>query len=70
MAKLKSISEKILEENTQMRHHYQQRTEDIRKIATTISINMNEEIEDINHMTHMTKNHNYAIVKNVEKVKR
>ena len=53
-----------------MKNHYQQRTEDIRKIVTTMGINMNEQIEDINHMTHITKNHNYGIVKNVEKVKR
>jgi hypothetical protein len=48
-----------------MKQHYQQRTEDIRKIVATMSINMNEEIEDITHMIHMTKNHNFAIVKNI-----
>lgn len=53
-----------------MKQHYQQRTEDIRKIVATMSINMNEEIEDITHMIHMTKNHNFAIVKNIEMTKK
>ena len=35
-----------------------------------MSINMNEEIEDICHMIHMTKNHNFAIVKNIEMTKK
>ena len=35
-----------------------------------MSINMNEEIEDISHMIHMTKNHNFAIVKNIEMTKK
>jgi hypothetical protein len=52
-----------------MRSHYQQRTSDVKKIIDTISMNMNEEHEDLNHMVHMTKTHNYTIVKQIEQSK-
>jgi len=49
-----------------MRKHYSARTSDIKKIIETISINTNEEINDVNHQSFLLKESNCILVKKIE----
>jgi hypothetical protein len=49
-----------------MRKHYSARTSDIKKIIETISINTNEEINDVNHQSFLLRESNCILVKKIE----
>ena len=49
-----------------MRKHYSARTSDIKKIIETISINTNEETNDVNHQSFLLKESNCILVKKIE----
>lgn len=66
MLLLQKLSQQLLLENQQMRKHYSARTGDIKKIIQTISINTNEEINDVNHQSFLLKESNCILVKNIE----
>jgi hypothetical protein len=44
---------------------YHQRTNDIKKLIDTITINTNEEYNDLSHQIHLTKSCNEAAVKKI-----
>ena len=66
MLLLQKLSQQLLVENQQMRKHYSARTGDIKNIIQTISINTNEEINDVNHQSFLLKESNCILVKNIE----
>lgn len=66
MTQLQKLSQQLLQENQQMRKHYSARTGDIKKIIETISINTNEEINDVNHQSFLLKESNCILVKKIE----
>lgn len=66
MAELHKLSQGLLQENQQLRKHHAMRTQDIRKLIETISINTNEEISDVNHQSFLLKESNHALVKKIE----
>lgn len=66
MSQLHKLSHQLLEQNQQMRKHYSARTGDIKKIIQTISINTNEETNDVNHQSFLLKESNCILVKKIE----
>lgn len=66
MTTLHKLSQTLLAENQQLRRHYVARTSDIKKLIETISINTNEEVNDVTHQTFLIKESNCAIVKHIE----
>lgn len=66
MSQLQKLSQQLLQQNQQMRKHYSARTSDIKKIIETISINTNEEINDVNHQSFLLKESNCILVKKIE----
>jgi hypothetical protein len=65
MQQLSRLSQDLLAENQQLRKHHSLRTQDIRKLIETISINTHEEITDINHQSFLLKESNHALVKKI-----
>lgn len=65
MTTLHKLSQLVLTENQQLRRHYCGRTSDIKKLIETITINTNEEINDVNHQSFLVKESNCLIVKQI-----
>jgi FtsZ-binding cell division protein ZapB len=65
MGELHKLSQSLLSENQQLRKHHSLRTQDIRKLIETISINTHEEIGDINHQSFLLRESNHALVKKI-----
>ena len=65
MSTLQKLSQRVLTENQQLRKHYSARTADIKKIIETISINTNEETNDITHQSFLMRESNCALVKQI-----
>lgn len=65
MTTLHKLSQLVLTENQQLRRHYCCRTSDIKKLIETITINTNEEINDVNHQSFLVKESNCLIVKQI-----
>jgi hypothetical protein len=66
MQKLNQLAQGLLAENQQLRKHHAMRTQDIRKLIETISINTHEETTDINHQAFLLRESNHALVKKIE----
>lgn len=66
MALLHKLSQMILTENQQLRRHYCARTSDIKKLVETISINSNEEANDVTHQSFLLRESNTTLVKQIE----
>ncbi len=66
MQKLGQLAQNLLAENQQLRTHHALRTQDIRKLIETISINTHEELSDLNHQAFLLKESNHALVKKIE----
>lgn len=65
MQRLGQLAQNLLAENQQLRRHHALRTQDIRKLIETISINTHEEISDLNHQAFLLRESNHALVKNI-----
>ena len=66
MKNLHQISNNLLEENKQLRKHYCERTQDIKKLVETITINSNQDYSDIEHQNHLYRESNIFLVKKIE----
>jgi hypothetical protein len=60
------LAQSLLAENQQLRTHHGLRTQDIRKLIETISINTHEELSDLNHQAFLLRESNHALVKKIE----
>ena len=66
MATLNVLSRQLLGENEELRRHYAARTQDIRRLIETISINTHEETNDARHEAFLVKESNIALAKKIE----
>lgn len=70
MKVLARVAKELLEENQQLRTHHRLRTQDIRRLIETISLNTHEDLSDLTHQCFLLKESNHALVKNIETLMR
>ena len=65
MEKLEQLSVNLVQENEELRSHYHNRTDDIKKLTHTMTINTNENYSDIRHLIATFRNRNGAMIRNI-----
>lgn len=68
MKQLEDISLARMKENEDLRFHYHTRTDDIKKVTNTMTINTNENFSDTKHLISTFKNRNCSLIRNIEKL--
>jgi hypothetical protein len=56
----------LLAENLRMRSHYYQRSNDLQAFIETLKINLGSEITDITHESHLLREGNCLLFKNIQ----
>ena len=68
MKQLEEISLAKMKENENLRFHYHTRTDDIKKVTNTMTINTNENFSDTKHLISTFQNRNCSLIRNIEKL--